>query len=342
MSNPLEADLVLEGGGVKGIGLVGAISVLEERGYTFHRVAGTSAGAIVGALVAAGMSAADLQAQLKHVDYRRFRDADLLDHLGPFGEAASLLLEKGVYQGRYVTQWLGELLAARGVHTFADLREDDPDSALPPDARYRLVAMASDISQGRLRRLPWDYPAYGLQPQSVPVVDAVRASASIPFFYEPVKLDDRRTGETCWLVDGGILSNFPVDVFDRTDGRAPRWPTIGIKLSARPSPRHDVVNLVHGVLSMTRAMVMTMMNFHDQMHLDEPGVVARTVFVDTTGVSATDFDISPAVQQRLYDNGRRAAERFLDGAGGRAPWNFDRYVRQFRSPNRQEPGVATS
>ena len=48
-------DLVLEGGGVKGIGLVGAISVLEGSGYTFPRVAGTSAGAIVGALVAAGM-----------------------------------------------------------------------------------------------------------------------------------------------------------------------------------------------------------------------------------------------------------------------------------------------
>ena len=53
----LRADLVLEGGGVKGIGLVGAIAVLEERGYLFNRVAGTSAGAIVGALVAAGFAA---------------------------------------------------------------------------------------------------------------------------------------------------------------------------------------------------------------------------------------------------------------------------------------------
>ena len=52
------ADLVLEGGGVKGIALVGAISVLEERGYEFRRVAGTSAGAIVGSLVAANARAA--------------------------------------------------------------------------------------------------------------------------------------------------------------------------------------------------------------------------------------------------------------------------------------------
>jgi predicted acylesterase/phospholipase RssA len=51
--SPLVADLVLEGGGVLGIGHVGAISALDEAGYSFARVAGTSAGSIVGALVAA-------------------------------------------------------------------------------------------------------------------------------------------------------------------------------------------------------------------------------------------------------------------------------------------------
>jgi NTE family protein len=49
----MDADLVLEGGGVKGIGLVGAYSALTDAGYAFHRIAGTSAGAIVGALIAA-------------------------------------------------------------------------------------------------------------------------------------------------------------------------------------------------------------------------------------------------------------------------------------------------
>ena len=47
------ADLVLEGGGVKGIGLVGAVLTLHEAGYVFPRVGGTSAGAIVAALIAA-------------------------------------------------------------------------------------------------------------------------------------------------------------------------------------------------------------------------------------------------------------------------------------------------
>ena len=57
---PQPVNLVLEGGGVKGIGLVGAISVLEEHGFSFVRVAGTSAGAIVGSLVAAGFTSAEL------------------------------------------------------------------------------------------------------------------------------------------------------------------------------------------------------------------------------------------------------------------------------------------
>ena len=51
---------MLEGGGVKGVGLVGAYAQLTEAGYEFHRIAGTSAGAIVGALIAAGMSPSEL------------------------------------------------------------------------------------------------------------------------------------------------------------------------------------------------------------------------------------------------------------------------------------------
>jgi predicted acylesterase/phospholipase RssA len=63
------ADLVLEGGGVKGIALVGAISVLEERGYEFRRVAGTSAGAIVWSLVAADARAAELEEIMRAVQH---------------------------------------------------------------------------------------------------------------------------------------------------------------------------------------------------------------------------------------------------------------------------------
>ena len=59
MKTNLKADAVFEGGGVKGIGLVGAVAVAEEKGYQWVNVVGTSAGAIVAALVAADYSAVE-------------------------------------------------------------------------------------------------------------------------------------------------------------------------------------------------------------------------------------------------------------------------------------------
>src|SRR6266571_70272 len=78
----MDADLVLEGGGVKGIGLVGALKVFGDAGYRFRRVAGTSAGAIVGSLTAAGVPPEQLQRIMRELDYRKFQDGDFLSHLG--------------------------------------------------------------------------------------------------------------------------------------------------------------------------------------------------------------------------------------------------------------------
>jgi NTE family protein len=312
----MDCDLVLEGGGVKGIGLVGAVAVLAERGYRFRRVAGSSAGAIVGALVAAGVPA-DRLAELVHdVDYRQFRDPGWLDRVPLVGPALSVLFENGVFEGDAVRRWVDDRLREAGVRTFGDLRiDDDEGTALPEGRRYRLVVTASDVSSGRLVRLPWDYPRYGLDPDEQPVADAVRASASIPFFYEPVELRGRG-GARSTLVDGGLLSNFPIDTFDRDDGRPPRWPTFGVKLSARPEA-NQVPRPVSGPFGLATAMLRTMVNARDQMHLDDPCVVDRTIFVDTGTVDSVDFDLSEADQRLLFGNGRSAAEEFLAG------WDWD-------------------
>ena len=58
----------------------------------------------------------------------------------------------------------------------------------------------------------------------------MRASSSIPFYFDPITIRDGKSGEETTLVDGGMLSNFPVEVFDRTDGAEPRWPTLGVKI----------------------------------------------------------------------------------------------------------------
>jgi NTE family protein len=67
-----------------------------------------------------------------------------------------------------------------------------------------------------------------------------------------------------------------------------------------------------------------MTSFHDRLHIDDPFVTARTIFVDTMQVKATDFNLSPEAAEMLYDSGRAAAERFLES------WNFDEYLADWR------------
>jgi len=305
---PQPVNLVLEGGGVKGIGLVGAISVLEEHGFSFVRVAGTSAGAIVGSLVAAGFTSTELHQLMVTLDYTKFRDASEWEKILAPAKGIDLWFHEGIYKGEYFHHWIAEQLATRDKHTFDDLRTD-AGPGVPDNEQYKLVVMTSDLSQGQLKRLPWDYadPAHPAGGQRV--ADAVRASMLIPFFFRPFALNVYADGPSVF-VDGGMLSNFPVDAFDAPTGAPSAVPTIGIKLSAKQ--RADVIaHPVKGDLSLAMAMLGTMQSWSDQMHMDDPGVIARTIFVDTLGVNATDFGITRPVQDELYQNGRAAAEKWL-------------------------------
>ncbi len=315
-------DLVLEGGGVKGIGLVGAVLTLDAAGFRFPRVAGTSAGAITAALIAAlqrsGKPLAQLRDFVESVDYSKFEEAGVIRrHLGAAADAEALVLHDGLYTGDYLVQWLGGLLDQIGVTTFADLRLDDPGSSLGPGRDYALVVHTADLTRGKLVRLPWDYPDYGFDPDAQRIVDAVRASMSIPFFFRPVRHDvpaatfdgvSYPAGTVTW-VDGGLLSNFPVEVFDRSDGSPARWPTLGIKLSARQvvvAPPHDH----HGPLAEAVACVRVAVDNADRYYLS-PSAVTRTIFINTEQISATDFHLTAEQRRTLYGNGQQAARNWL-------------------------------
>lgn len=315
----LQADLVCAGGGVKGIGLVGAVDVLAESGYRFPRVAGSSAGAIVAALVAAIQHANQPLTRLSEIalsiDYSKLADPSLLGRLPLIGGVLSLLTADGLYQGDYLEGLIADTLAEFGVHTFGDLRTGEE----PLSYAYSLVVTASDLSRRRLVRIPWDLPQYGIDPDTFSVARAVRTSASIPFLFRPVRVE----GAT-W-VDGGLLSDFPVGLFDRTDTEAPLWPTFGIRLSARPgtppATRH-----VRGPLALGIAAIDTLFTNQDAAYVDAPCTVRRTIFVPTEGVSAVDFNITAAQSQTLYDNGVHAAQQFL------STWDFADYITDCRTP----------
>ena len=347
----LVADLALEGGGVKGIGLVGAVSVLAEAGYRVARVAGTSAGAIAAALIAALSKDGGpervraLQGYLNDLTFTEFMQPkgkvhEFLDHhFGNAGEkladAAVLTHRMGVYDGNFLATWLKPILGQHGVRTFADLRitpAEDPGMSLPENRRYRLVVHTSDITRGQLVHLPWDYAAYGVSADTQDVVEAVRASMSIPFFFEPVtftalpadvEVPDpaggtvrvHHEGGTVTWVDGGMLRNFPINAFDREDGAAPRWPTIGVKLSALQT-QYPTTKAAASTFAEARGCLHTMMNEWDATSVDA-ATAGRTIFVDNGGIGTTDFDLTRDQRNMLFLNGVHAATTFVIEMGTR-------------------------
>ena len=338
----LVADLALEGGGVKGIGLVGAVLVLSEAGYRFRGVAGTSAGAIAASLIAAisnsGREMSALKSCMDSMEFSKFMPEGklhaFLDHHGGkpgslMADAAILTDRMGIYPGDYLEEWLTPHLLHFGVTNFGDLKlteTEDPGMSLADGHDYRLVVHTSDITRSELVRLPWDYPIYGHGPDDQAVVKAVRASMSIPFFFEPVTFDARdaivtvptpgggtvvrhhAAGTVTW-VDGGMLRNFPIGAFDRVDGKAPRWPTIGIKLSSLQTD-FPSTNSCASALAVGTHCLRTMMNEWDAYAVDA-ATATRTIFVDNGGLTATQFDLTQEQQDMLFLNGVTAATQFV-------------------------------
>lgn len=325
-------DLVLSGGGVKGVGLVGAVVRLMEDGYRAYRVAGSSAGSIVGSIVAAAARRGDLGPDdirdlAMSIDYAKFLDPGPLERVPLVGPAWAILQGIGVYKGDYAHDFVATQLRSLGVETFGDLRLDDDQ--LPEERRYRLVTV-TDVTRGQLIRLPWDYlGVYGLNPDEQPVADAVRASMSIPFLFRPVTLTSA-AGMESTLVDGGLLSNYPIDTFDRLDGKPPRWPTLGVTLLPNLPEGNDKVipglaplRILSGPHLLEQVLT-TLLVGRDQAYLNEPWVAARTIRVDSTDVGVVDFGITQDEIDALYRRGYDAATKFLSS------WDEAAYMKQFR------------
>jgi len=312
---------------VKGIAFVGALQAFEEAGFRWQNVAGTSAGAVASALIAAGYTAAELREIMEtRVEFRRMMDAGVLGHIPLAGPWLNLLVHEGFYRGDYFLQLMRTLLAEKlGKErvTFADFvipKEDcDSEEAYVGKFRYRLHVVASNITRNELMILPQDVAKLGLDPDDLEVALAVRMSISIPYYFMPVRLPAKTDeGSKHWVVDGGLLSNFPIRYFDAPPGEPPPWPTFGLLLwePTAGQPPHE---RIRSLISMTRAMVRTMNVAHDRKALEDADL-KRIVKIPTGKYSATDFDLTPADRRWLLDSGYRAAKEFIAG------WSWDRYV----------------
>ena len=286
-------DGVFSGGGLKGFALVGAYQVLEEKGYRFQNVAGTSAGAILASFIAVGYTAKEIEKLLDELDLVGLLDPRRTILPLPLMKWIHLYWRMGLYKGNALEKWFLEKLAYKGVYSFSDL---------PPGA---LKLVASDLTHGRMIVLPDDLERYGISPESFPIARALRMSCGIPFFFEPVKLKVG-AGDTI-VVDGGVLSNFPLWIFDNANGKKER-PVLGLKLSGSQDELEE--RKINNALQLFEALFSTMKNAHDNRYIARKHE-KDIIFIPVKGYSATEFDLDEESKNALVEVGRDRTLQFL-------------------------------
>jgi NTE family protein len=277
------------------------MAAIEDKGFKPSCLAGTSAGAIVASMRAAGYAPDEMWELINDIDFKKFKDG------APWGtKLLNLRRWNGIYRGDTFLRMMEKFMSDRGILTFGQLRNPN-DSG--PKRRYRLTVFAADLTRGSLVTWPNDAVRYGLDPDAVSVAWAVRSSMSIPGFFRPVKI-----GKSC-LVDGGLLSNYPIAHFDTH--KAPRFPTFGLNLCEADSGKpNDTSNLYRFLM----AMVKTSMEAMDRRAVRDGDAQYRTIRIPVGNATATDFDISAAKKLELYDSGYQAASDFLHR------WRWEDYL----------------
>ncbi|BDG31399.1 patatin-like phospholipase family protein [Parageobacillus thermoglucosidasius] len=289
----MDIDIVFSGGGIRGFALIGAYEAIEAKGLRWRRLAGTSAGSLVAALIAAGYTSKEMIDLLDELELRYFLDERKCLFPFPMWKWLRIYWRMGLYKGEVFEQWVNEVLAARGVKTFGDLPKES------------LSIVASDVTNGRMLILPDDLPQYGVNPAAFSVAKAVRMSTSIPYFFEPVKLQTKEGG--CIVVDGGVLSNFPLFLFDE-EKQVKKRPVLGIQLSVKLSERPK--RKINNAIQLFEALFSAMKEAHDTRYISRRHE-KDIVFLPVENVFFTEFSLTPETRDRLIQYGREKTERFL-------------------------------
>ena len=330
-------NLVFEGGGVKGIAYAGALEVLDEKGVlpAIERVGGTSAGAINAVLLGLGYDTGDVKEILWGLDFNNFLD----DSWGVVRDTDRLIEQFGWYRGDFFRSWIGALIEGKTGNpnaTFRDLQ------VMKEECGFRdLYFVGTNLSTGFAEVFSHEHTP------RICIADAVRISMSIPLFFAA-----KRSPRGDVYVDGGMLNNYPVKLFDRrkyvvehaveteyysahnqslsADGvefseYLFNQETLGFRLDtakelvvfrdhAEPPSRE-----IDDLFSYAWGLVQTLLNAQESRHLHSDDW-HRTIYIDTLGVETTEFDLSDERKEALVSSGRDHAEdyfRWYDDATSR-------------------------
>jgi NTE family protein len=319
-------NLVFEGGGVKGIAYVGAMQVLEEKGVlsSIKRVGGTSVGAINAALVALGFTDEEQRKVLWDLDFKNFLDASWF-----IPNISRVLTRYGWYKGDFFREWMGNLVKEKmgaADATFKDLKEKN---------KLELYVYGTNLSTRFSEVFSTE------RTPDMPITEAVRTSMSLPLFFTAV-----RNARNDVLVDGGVLVNYPVKLFDRekyleerelaTDKAKAKYAienkeflaahpdrsayvynkeTLGFRLDSRQEIaafRYDEpqVYKIDGLVDYIGALVKTILDSQSNTHIEDDDW-QRTIYIDTKGVSTTDFSLGDDKKRDLEQSGKDGATNYF-------------------------------
>lgn len=320
-------NLVLEGGGVRGLAYAGVFSVLEDKGILqqIEKVGGSSAGAIAGLLVSVGYTSKEIDSIMQELALQQFNDGKG----GIIGKYKRVKREFGIYEGKRFEKWLKQLVKQKTGNqnlSFAELHQ----LRLQNSSYKDLYCTGTNLSRQQLEIFSFE-----LTPD-MPVALAVRISGGVPLYFEPVALDDNKKkikkGDTAafinYYVDGGMLCNYPISIFDSCENKMnpllcnevkfnPQ--TIGIKLE-RPEqidslqknnitiPPYSVNNFNEYLAAFTNLMIETLNRKYPNLE-NEKG---RTIYVSYGKISSKVRKMKPEEKQLLFDNGVKAAINFLN------------------------------
>ncbi|MEE9247492.1 MAG: patatin-like phospholipase family protein [Dehalococcoidia bacterium] len=357
-----KVDAVFEGGGVKAIAQLGAAHSIKRLELEWGVLGGASGGAIVASLLAAEKSLEEIWDILSGDQLSSLVTVWYLPQI-PFLQRRiyyyvpllpNLMFNKGFVSGDRFLQIMRENLRLEGrALRFGDLLNQGVEKP-----RHRLKVLATDISRGVPIFLPDDLPCYweawdnaaslsGKDPSQLtrqdvqdwwPVADAVRMSMSYPFFFKPytLHLNYSREGEALEtqamgvkgprvsILDGGVSSNFPIWLFDRT-GRQPRWPTFGFLLDEQKGRGRPSVRRVNDLIDLAAGVVLTGIGAMDKRLSDHDNY--RTARLRTQGVKTTEFGLSRERQEKLLKSGGVDAIEFLER------FDWAEYKKRFRRPD---------
>lgn len=318
-------NLVMEGGGVRGLAYPGALEVLEQKGVlqNIQNVAGSSAGAIAGLVVALGYSSKEIDSVLQNLKIAEFNDGKFF-----FGKIRRIKKQYGIYKGAAFETWISNLIEHKTGNsnlTFYDLHQ----MHLKDNSFKDFYCTGTNISKQQLEILSWKtFPEMKLK-------TAVHISSCIPFYFVPVAIDSQgneilskdSSSNYNYYVDGGMLCNYPISIFDScSDGGNPmvcktlvfNQQTLGLKLERGDQIKefddgktqiapYDIRNMKEYSSAVMNLMMETM-NRRTPDLTNEKG---RTIYISYGNISGRPRKISLKEREILYTNGSDAATKFL-------------------------------